>query len=271
MKKKVTFGALLCAAAMLGALLTGCGDSAKSEWEPVDVKANEAYLFDLNYDGKPDNLFISSQPSDGENGKCVLVITDENDNKAISDDMVCSEFVSAAVVDLSLEDDFMEIFVTVDRMSDDYETHMFRYDGAALTEAPVIPGSYEGCDGATVSIGNSVDILGTWRASREYQLGESFALTEKADSLWNILPGGEELVVYKDMPVRIGQGDDYKDGTLAAGTKITLIATDAESVVYYKTSGGQEGAIDITVNSSGMALIKGEQADEWFEILYYAG
>lgn len=143
-------------------------------------------------------------------------------------------------------------------------------DASSLTETDSVGGSVKSITDGAINVSCHVDMLGTYSATREYTLNEDFTLELAGDGLYDITENDFFLETTQKLPVQMLENGQYKDGTLAAGAELCVTATDAESVVHFKTRDGRAGRLSVTVENWEI-LIDGKLAEEWFVELPYAG
>jgi len=143
-------------------------------------------------------------------------------------------------------------------------------DAGTLTETGSVGGSIESVDDGIIGVSCAVDMLGTYAATREYIIGEGFALWPAGDGLYHIAES-DFLVTTKDLPVQIGSNGQYWDETLPAGTELRVTATDGETIVYFETRDGRWGRFAVDIQALWEIWINGAVAEDWFTELPYAG
>lgn len=161
------------------------------------------------------------------------------------------------------------ILITVDT-GENGNRMTYVLDGSTLAEGDAKSGGVESLDGGIIRISSSVDVLGTYGATRDYTLGTYFAL--EPAGLFTITEDEDRFIVTsKNLPVQIYENGQYGNKTLSAGTELCVASTDGSSVVYFKTRDNRTGRLAITVTEEWMILISGTPAEEWFVELPYAG
>ena len=91
---------------------------------------------------------------------------------------------------------------------------------------------------------------------------------EQVDAYWQI-ESTFALKLKKALPVTMSDGSQT---SLPVGTQLSVTATDAQSVVFFKTGAGSTGSIAIEQAGDGYSwLIGGVSENEYFETLPYAG
>lgn len=162
------------------------------------------------------------------------------------------------------------ILITVDTGENDNKT-TYVLDGSTLAEGDAKSGRVESLDGGIIRIASPVDVLGTYYATRDYTLGDYFALTPVGEGLYEITGNDWFIVTSKNLPVQIYENGQYKNETLGAGTGMCVTSTDSSSVVNFITGDNRMGRLAITITEEWMILIDGTPAEEWFVVLPYAG
>ncbi len=161
------------------------------------------------------------------------------------------------------------ILITVDT-GENGNRMTYVLDGSTLAEGDAKLGEVESLDGGIIHMASSVDVLGTYDATRDYTLGTYFAL--EPAGLFTITEEEDRFIVTsKNLPVQMNENGQYKNETLGAGTELCVTSTDAESVVYFKTRDNRTGRLAITIQEGWLVMIEGTQAEEWFAELPYAG
>lgn len=130
-----------------------------------------------------------------------------------------------------------------------------------------------------------IDILGSYRACREYALNAEYVLEPAGDGLWQVLEDDvyQENIAYytlattRKIPVQVLENGQYRDATLGPDQSIRVTAWDEESTVYYlNASDGSAGRLFVVLDKDneewGRAyLIDGVPEFDCFEKLPYAG
>ena len=91
------------------------------------------------------------------------------------------------------------------------------------------------------------------------------------NSLYEIAPvEGNELRTVRALPVELQGANGYEKAELPAGTVITPLATDDDSLFYFILNDGREGRI-VFERREGEIFVDGKADVEYFEMLWYAG
>lgn len=143
-------------------------------------------------------------------------------------------------------------------------------DADSLAETDSVGGSVQSISDGVISVSCHVDMLGTYAAMRSYTLSSDFALKPAGDGLYGIAENDYFLITTKELTVQMFESGQYKDETLDVGTELCVTATDAKSIVYFKTRNGRAGRLAVTVEN-WVIRIGGVPAEEWFVELPYAG
>lgn len=143
-------------------------------------------------------------------------------------------------------------------------------DAGSLAEAGSVGGSIENLDDGVIAVSCEVDMLGTYAATREYIIGDGFALWPAGDGLYHVTES-DFLETTRDLPVQIGANGQYWDEALPAGTELRVTATDGETVVYFETRDGRSGRFAVDIQAIWEIWIDGAVAEDWFVELPYAG
>lgn len=249
---------------------------------------------DLDGDGNMESITLEEIPEqEGELAMTKLVITsaDGNASELVMDIVYVS---SAFAVDID-GDGLVELFISGDECSADYSTWMARYDGQSIVPAapyyePEAEQTYQvascsgtvedfNLDNGSITVCDSVDIIGTWWCETQYWLAAgTFALERVPDSVWSNRNADyidEEywsystLVTVRELPYTTFDG---ADAVLPIGETLTLIDTDYSTYFRFLTQSGITGSIAVEPAADYWGvLIDGAHESEYFNDIPYAG
>lgn len=180
--------------------------------------------------------------------------------------MVCGAWVY-------VKDGVATLMATLDISSGDYETICWQLRDGAPVQTCRTTGIVEGpTDDGDIVLGTAVNVLGTWWASRPYEMDGAGALTPLPDSLYEIVPPDDMSLKTTDaLPVELLDADgSYRAGEVPAGTTLTPMATDAAQYFYFILDDGREGRV-VFERREYEVYIDGVSENEYFEELMYAG
>lgn len=251
----------------------------------LDVKQTDIvteYHYDIDGNGRKNSIQL-------------LKITDEADQVFYSIRIICGDVFYDAdqtvagrpslwMADLD-EDGCAEVYFSGDVASDDFCTYGWRLGENALNVVlfcgNIRTGEFTkptpGIDGQIVSIANQILTLETYT----HRLGSHYVTQEytaERDGMLSPMPGrdwlctdGKVLTLKKALPVTV----DGKQTTLPSGTKLTVTAMDAGNQVYFRTTGGVDGSIQLEENTNESDWcfwrIDGIKDEDYFESLPYVG
>lgn len=169
-------------------------------------------------------------------------------------------------------DNLVEIYFGGDMASDDYAfsawtvgmngLELILIDGQPYIDARIVS-----IDGSVMRLEKALYVLGTYYGTSNYCFGATGQL-EQLDLVWQV-QSTFALKLKKALPVVM---NDNSQATLPVGTQLYVTATDAQSVVYFKTDSGLTGEIAIEQADDGYSwMIAGASENEYFETLPYAG
>lgn len=264
---------------------------------PLTPAEGEALVIDLDGDGTQETLTWEMTPSEYDDTLTLKVVGADSATQAYPTDLLWAEAVYVVDID---SDGAQEILLTGDVMSDDYYTWCLRWDGAVLYEV-LFPdtgrsdnsdGYYKYGYGRVDAIGDNLltlagsqDVLGTWYASRTLSLSPHDRFEFNDAGLWlrNLdgyegpdddedLWGYAALIVTQPLPYVDEHHPDQTIGTLEPGDKILVYATDKQTIAYFSTRDGRDGALNISHNyEQGWGwLVDGIPEDECFKLVPYA-
>ena len=191
-------------------------------------------------------------------------------------------------------DGLMELLVTGDEMSADYITCCLHWSDGKFTPVPFENVSRGEIDtpmaesgyGLVTAIGENLleltgsqDVLGTYFGTRTFALQDgAFVLND--DGLWHFDRDAADpdsweygaLTLLESIPVTFVQDGAESKGTLEAGEKFLVTASDRESVAWFVTQDGREGYLPIAPDEEkgwGMT-VDGRKEEELFEYVPYA-
>ena len=169
-------------------------------------------------------------------------------------------------------DNLVEIYFGGDMASGDYAFSVWTVDEMGLELVKIdgqsyIPARITSFEDKTVKLEQAIDVLGTYHGTSCYCFGATDEL-EQLDAYWQI-ESTFALKLKKALPVTMSDGSQT---SLPVGTQLYVTATDAQSVVFFKTGAGSTGSIAIEQAGDGYSwLIGGVSENEYFETLPYAG
>lgn len=169
-------------------------------------------------------------------------------------------------------DNLVEIYFGGDMASDDYAFSVWTVGRSglelvAVDGQPYIPARVVSFEDRTVKLEQTIYVLGTYRGTSRYCFGPTDTL-EQLDAYWQV-ESTFALRLVKALPVVMS---DNTQTSLPAGTQLYVTATDASSVVFFKTDAGLTGSFAIDQAEDGYSwLIAGESESAYFEVLPYAG
>ena len=263
----------------------GCAESM-DVFNGFELLQGETADIDINGDGVMEHVSWDSYENIEE-------YTEEFELNVISDNSTGSTwsvFIYSASVFVSDcdSDGVYEIFVCGDEMSDDYVTFCLHYSEYGLLPVPFKDAARgvngEGyvvsiVDGA-LTLSGSQDILGTRFGTRAYGLQDGkFELVD--DGMWRFDYYDIEdyetweyaaITPVMDIPAMfLADGDEY-EGAVRAGEKMLIIASDKESVVYFRMQDGRLGYfyVELDPEYGWGHYINGVHESEMFEFLPYA-
>ena len=273
------------------ALMLACLPALAETTEPQPLEQGVTLTVDLDGDGTEESVLWEMAAGQYEDVLMVTVTGASGARTTYPTDILWGGVVY--VVDLN-GDGAMEILLSGDVMSDDYFTWCLRWDGEGLYEVlfpdisrgsntngyfPTGYGRITAIEGRRVALSGSQDVLGTWFGERTLALSPHDRFELDDDGLWVREPFQmDEAELWEYAAVTLTQPLDYMDeagnpaGTLAAGEKLIISATDKQSRVLFYTQGGITGALAISPNheKDWGWLVDGIPEDECFNNLLYA-
>jgi len=256
------------------------------------VPAEGAHMLDLNAqneidmdgDGAPETIRLELEGSDGE--EYIALYLFGADGSFYSYDLFALYLLDAWCADLN-GDGLLELMVECDFYSDDYAAFCFNYtEDAGMTVLPFTGldrteitdaytdagyGKITAVNGNRITLTGSQDVLGTWMASREFdlidgrfELVEGMFMIDIAQSDWTDRP----LILKQDIDV----GEGNQAIPLKKGDLILPVASDLKSFVLMTTESGRTFQFDIQLNEEyGWGwIVNGINEDDLFEYVPYA-
>lgn len=282
-------------ACILGVLAKTFGEVREQAAEaaaPADFTEAKTLDMDLNGDGALEH--VTFEPALDDQGYIlttnVRIVSDDGSDVSVTTELVCDPDTAIAY-DID-NDGLVELFISGDMCSCDYETWVLRYDVGAILAAdacytpdyeydyllPAAFGSVESIENGVITIGNTIDILGSWWCTTQYRIAETgFALERVPDSVWSydyVNYDAENwqwaAITSAEFPVTIdGSGET---SALPVGTKLIPIDTDGETYLHFITQEGVTGVINVTLNTDSWGFsINGVEEFELFSNEPYAG
>ena len=253
--------------------------------ECVSVVEELPCAVDLDNDGTAEtvDLAVYTKPED-DYPRWAVVLIQNGQEKRCETWIPCDGWYDLWVGDLD-NDGAYEIFFHGDTASDDYLIYAFRSDLTSIPFAPderryrygqmagdqVLDARVEGFEEGHLVVTGPVNMLGTHEGLRNYAISDDGVLVPQA-TVWELqddrpLTVAKALTAY-EARVRKDPGEVF---TLEPGEKLTLLASDGYSRVWFKTGSGKNGVLLLTPDEENMWLIDGAPEAEYFEVLYYAG
>lgn len=235
-------------------------------WTLTPLGLDENVTFDVS--GVGDATMVSFFVRDGEQGRMQVWLE-------VNETPYALELEGDRLYDawLYIKDGVATLLATVDLASNDYVTGCWQLrDGKPVQTGTLIDGTVSGAtpDGELI-VERPVNVLGTWWASRYYDMDAAGALAPVEGSLWEIVPADDmQLVTAATVPVEMLADDGFEAGTVPAHTNITPMATDDEQYFYFILDSGREGRI-VFERREYEIWIGGKPETELFEQLMYAG
>ena len=282
--------------AVLLALLLAASAPALAEGTPSTggstLPENTQVAADLDGDGLSEHISWAMVPDEYDSFLTLSVEPEGAETLIYKSEILYAGRVY--IVDLN-GDGELEILLTGDVMSDDYETICLHYAGGALHEV-LFPdmnrgdntgGYYTGGYGMIVEIGDnaltlegSQDVLGTWMACRRVTLTpyERFEFCDNGlwerrlapDMKWDDL--AEYSLLKVAVPISYTGTLGSPSGTLVTGTRILIYATDKQSFAWFTTQDGVTGKLSISPDyEAGWGMqVNDVPESECFEFVPYA-
>ncbi len=264
-------------------LLSGSGQAGSAslipdsgpQFLPAEITNNLPLEVDLDRDGREENIsFIESATE--EETYDLVVKSGESVYKTSAPALVEP---SLWVMDID-GDGHTEFLLSGRYAPEGTITYCYRYNdglhavkfaGDARADAEGEAASY--AHGRVVSVDEQrfvlasvTEMLGSHVGTRPYELTEQGVLKPVGGTLWQYGPSDLWLTTLLELPVRLTDGS-Y--GTLPAGTKLMLTASDGVSEAWFITNENAAGSIDLVRTASGGWLIGGIDQGEYFEDLPY--
>ncbi len=274
-------------------------DGSTPDAAPVDFAESGTLDMDLNGDGKLEHVsFELTESEDGYGEYITMKIASDGGGEAYATLQLPYAPPEVALAYDIDKDGLVELFISGDVMSSDYATWVFRYDGndtyndIYAAEAsypydeqpeytlPTISGMVEKIEGDVITVGDTVDILGSWWCATQYKMSETaFALERVSDSVWvnRVVDFSADgfweygcMVTSAEFPVTLdGQTGET---TLPVGTKLVPVDTDGKTYVHFVTEDGTLGTVYVDFAADDwFYTINGVNEYDLFSQLPYAG
>lgn len=282
---------MVIAFAVLMSLAFACGALAESSvkvFNGYELHVGEQARIDLDYDGK--NEYISwTESYDEEAYLSEIKISVQTADGDVAEWVEYLRYATVYISNID-SDNRCEIFITGDQMSADFITYCFHYSDGKLTRlmfADAMRGENTGgyydygygivtdISQNAVTLNGTQDVLGTYFASRVYGISnERFELVD--DGLWRFevnldspeIWDYQALVPVVDIPATFTDGSQ---GTIAAGEKLIITASDKVSVVHFILEDGRQGYFPIQPDILNWgSLVNGMNEEQVFEYVPYA-
>ncbi|HWQ59288.1 MAG TPA: hypothetical protein VN540_09745 [Clostridia bacterium] len=259
---------------------------------PVDFTEAGVLDMDLNGDGALEHVSFESHYDDQNyvTFTTMHVVSDDGNEASADLELLCG--LSAGFACDIDNDGLVELFLSGDVCSCDYNMWLLRYDDGAITSAdpcfipdyeynyilPAAYGSINKIENGVITMSDTVDILGSWWCQTQYRMTSAgFGMERVPGSVWSFDSSDYtaqdwdwSMITSALVPVTLdGQTSPT---TLPVGTRLIPIDTDGETYVHFITEDGTKGTIYVTFNSDSWGYsIDGIDEYDLFENLPYAG
>ncbi len=223
-------------------------DQDKTGIEQIETSKTDNQVikyFDLNNDGVKDKVILTLE--DNNNNKYALQVNDLIIHT--SGDNIEPNF---NIVDIDLNDKYLEIAVSEYGPSGDDATAFFYFDGSKI----IPTGKIEGFFGVRYSYGNDIlgkmkingsgniltrtrgKILQTWFYEDEYKLSEEHLMVNVPKDLYEM---NTEVEVIKEISLQKSRNDAAESLTLKPGEKVTILKCDNDKWCSVRNAKGEIG------------------------------
>lgn len=234
-------------------------------WSLTPLDLDENITFDPTQQGDAITLYVYTTEDEWDNVTTWVDIDGTAYKLNEEDSMFCGAW-------LYMKNLMPVLFTTVDMASDDYNLTAWRIEDGKPVKTGDLYGTIEGAtEDGRIIVGSAVYAFGTWWATRIYDVDAEGAPVPAENSLYEIVPvEGNELRTVRALPVELQGANGYEKAELPAGTVITPLATDDDSLFYFILDDGREGRI-VFERREGEIFVDGKADVEYFEMLWYAG
>jgi hypothetical protein len=226
--------------------------------DPIRVALGTEFKADLNSDNTEDTVLYGTR-IEQENGydydmPFLEINGTEYDHQYLEEHFgvymtTCSQ-IGYYIVDLDTADAYREIAILDEGLSDDWNTHFFRYTGkelvycGAVTDFPDTLSFYAFGDGS-LTAQKRLSILQTWWAPATWKLDENSVLEEQISDIYYPFSEVEDenRINYAQEDLTLFQEPDEKSETVTVkkGEKLQLTATDNKNWVQITSESGTTG------------------------------
>ncbi len=179
------------------------------------------------------------------------------------------------------------LLVDLSEMNDYQEMYTFSLDNGEVGKEVILDANsstgyydyeqdvyYSACltDSAAMRLSSRMDILSTYSAGKTYHMNEDGSAV--SDDKYYIINSGITLKSVKDIEGESidDEGNSLGSITIPSGSEFSFVRTDAESCVDFKLGDGSMVRIAVEKDEENWGYkIGGVNAEELFEMLYYAG
>lgn len=231
---------------------------------------------DMNFDGMSERIsidMIESAEPDKADYICKVSITMGDTGLMLFLDIYADAFCGALLHDFDSTDNSIELLVGYCVNENDYyitANALAVVDDSITIINSTINGWIEHFSDGVIMVGDMLDVLGQWGATREFTIARSAASQIEFITVsdeWLIhaydLPG---IVTLREIPARAYTiGLESTQITLPAGSVLQPSATDMETYMEFMLDDGRECIIDMDIAPDGTITIEGESADAYFE------
>ena len=290
---KKTLAILLAAMMLSGGAFATEATEEQPVIDAIPIPQDVEFSVDLNGDGAPETIAWTMLPGEYDS---YLTLYVENSGENVIRHRHETQIIWATSVYLADfdADGELEFLLSGDVMSDDYVTYCVDYKPEGLTNIPFKDtfrgGEHEGyydygygyvteIKAGVITLTGSQDVLGTYFGSRQFAFMDG-AFETCDDGLWyfDVDTSDPEMWEYRalnpvqDIPaVFLNEEGQETEGTIKAGDRILIYASDTKSIVWFVSQSGSFGYLTIEPDVENWgSMIGGISESELFEYVPYA-
>lgn len=236
------------------------------------LRLDAPFRLDVNADGAADTFYIT-EIEENDDGRAYINLNVDFNDGALELTLTEGYPVAAYVYAMN---DRAAIILSVDYMSDDYETLLYVFhEDNTIERAGEIPGYVDNAEPNVLDVVRFIDALGTWRVRSQYEISENFMFAPlEIPAAYAIEEEDRALVVARELPcyIQAGNSGAFELTAVEAGTVLHphSIVPD-ESKFIFTLDNDAMGYIIFVRNENGESLISGLHDYEWFEEVHYYG
>ncbi len=241
----------------------------------TELKLNEPVYCDMDFDGNPEKVEISSKKRD--EGKMLLTVkvTVGSSGSVLVDSFTTDTYLNGYLNNFNSGDKRVELIVSsrIGKRNDTIKSYRLNQASSGLLSC-INEGRIESIQGNTITVARYVDLMGTWECTSVHTFDySSFELTS-IDGEWYVKsePNRWCTVARELFVTYYSTGADNEFGYLypaPGGDIIRPTSTDLSSRIDFVTDTNASGYITVSFDQNCVPYFDGELLSSYFTDLNY--